>query len=157
MKKILLKGDKYALVDDYDFEILKKYKWHITGGGTGYAGRHTGYGNPIMLMHREILNLKKLEQCDHINGDSLDNRKENLRICKPSENYKNRRISINNTSGFKGAVWHKLNKKWMSQIMCDGKYIFLGYFKKKEDAAKAYNIAAGKYFGVFAKLNNLCA
>ena len=90
---------------------------------------------------------------DHINGDGLDNRKQNLRICTHAENLRNRRLGKNNTSGYKGVSWHKLHKLWYAHISHNKKLMSLGYFKDKEEAAKAYDRKAIELFGEFAKLN----
>ncbi len=106
-------------------------------------------------MHREILGLDHGDrrQVDHINGDGLDNRKENLRICDTSKNVINRSIGKINTSGYKGVNWRKKSKKWVARIGFNNKRIYLGDFNNKEDAARAYDTAALKYYGEFAKLN----
>ena len=106
-------------------------------------------------LHRVILNAPDGADCDHVNGDGLDNRRNNLRFCTTSQNGANRGSQINNTAGFKGISWHKKNKNWNVRIMVHKKMKHLGGFSKKEDAAKAYNNAAIEYFGEFAKLNVL--
>lgn len=97
------------------------------------------------------------EIIDHINGDGLDNRKQNLRICTKSENACNRGIDRDNTSGYKGVCYisnkTKRVKRWIAQIAINKKHICIGYFHTKEEAAIAYNEAATKYHGEFAKLN----
>lgn len=155
MKKIKLTQGKYTLVDDADFEWLNQWKWHaIKNYNKFYALRTEKEKN--IRMHRFILNPPFKKEIDHINGDGLDNRRENLRICTHSENLKNREKQSNNLSGFKGVCWNKSDKRWVGQIFLKGKKcIYLGFFKTKEEAALAYNQAAKKYFGEFAKLNNL--
>ena len=90
-------------------------------------------------------------EVDHINGDKLDNRKENLRVCTHRENGKNQKISINNTSGYKGVFAN--HKNWQAVIGVDGKPIYLGTYPSPEKAAEAYDVAAKKYHGDFANLN----
>ena len=113
-----------------------------------YKGKTTTY-----LLHRLLMEtflkrkLDKLEKIDHINGNTLDNRIKNLRLCSHKENMRNRK-----TSGFKG-VSKTLSGKYRARITVDRKEIHLGSFNTKEDAAKAYNDAATKYYGTFAKLN----
>jgi hypothetical protein len=101
----------------------------------------------IFLMHHGYL-----PKCiDHINGNSFDNRIENLREANQSLNTANSVISKANTSGYKGVVWRKDTNKWMAQISKNKKHYNLGSFEKIEDAAKAYKIAAEKFFGEFAR------
>lgn len=101
------------------------------------------------------MNAAPNEQVDHINGDGLDNRKSNLRICNGSQNRCNKGKPKNNTSGYKGVTWHTPNKKWVAQIAVNGKHSYIGSFKTKEEAAKAYNKKAKELHGEFARLNNL--
>ena len=90
---------------------------------------------------------------DHINGNPLDNRKSNLRICTNAENQRNRGVNKNNTSGYKGVCWAKQNKKWKARIKHNGKLIHLGYYKDKEEAARAYDKKAKELHGEYAYLN----
>lgn len=156
MKTINLnKTDKYAVVDDDDFIALKKYQWKLwtCGNGKEYVGRdvfENGQYKPV-LMHRQLLNAEKGLSVDHINGDGLDNRKINIRICTHKENMRNRKIHKNNTSGFRGVYPYKYG--WRAQIKVDGKIKHLGSSKNRIDLAKIYNQAAIKYFGEFARLN----
>lgn len=154
MKTIpLTKGD-FAIVDDDDYEYLIQFEWFLTPGG--YAARKTTKnGRPsIVLMHREIAKTPKGMQTDHINGNRLDNRKCNLRICTNAENSRNRG-PMPGTSKYKGVRWLKNDKKWQANIKLNQKQITLGCFNSEIEAAKAYNEAAIKYFGEFAWLNDI--
>jgi len=106
-------------------------------------------------MFRIIVNPFKDKQIDHINHNTLDNRKENLRIVTGSQNGMNQKLHKNNTSGYKGVHWFIYSKRWMAYIRLNSRKIHLGYFNSKIEAAYAYNYAALKYFGKFAKLNNI--
>lgn len=157
MKKIKLTKNKFAIIDNDDFLRISYYKWHYRAEyATRNSSRLEGKQTAI-LMHREILKLNKNNKfdVDHINGNKLDNRKINLRICTRSENQYNRKISKNNTSGYKGVSWHEGSNKWYARICLNYKSIFLGAFDSKELAAKAYNSAALKNNPNFAKLNNV--
>lgn len=105
----------------------------------------------MQYLHRLLLNAKKGQVVDHINGDTLDNRLCNLRICTNQENIRNSKIPKNNTTGYKGICYVPRNSKkpWSARVF--NKH--LGYFKTKEAAALAYNIAAKKVYGKFARLN----
>ncbi len=157
MKKIQLGGHQknskikgYALVDDEDFEWLNRWKWCMSKNN-GYAIHdiNTKKLKERIRMHRLILDTPQGMLTDHINGDKLDNRRSNLRICTMKENTRNRRMSKKNTSGYKGVRWHKRNKKWMVVI----KEKHIGQFNNKIDAAKVYNQKAKELFGEFARLN----
>ena len=156
MKKIPLTRGKFALVDDEDFDELNKSRWYaLKGKNTYYAEkkiRKRGVWTSIG-MHRAILKIKKGLVCDHINGNGLDNRRVNLRICRQGENTWNSRRQSNNTSGYKGVYWHKHSKKWYSRITVNSKTKSLGYYDDKKEAAIAYDLAAKQYYGEFARLN----
>jgi hypothetical protein len=102
-------------------------------------------------VHRDVLKAKKGESVDHINGNKLDNRKENLRICTHQQNMCNTKISIKNKSGVKGVHWSEERQKWSAQIAYKNKTLALGRFEMYEDAVKARKEAEKKYHGEFAK------
>ena len=109
-------------------------------------------------LHRLLVNCPKGMVVDHINGNTLDNRKENLRICSKIENqYNQKKHKGNRHSKFKGVTYRKdlKSKPWEAFIYKDGKSKRLGYFKTEQLAAKAYNKAAKKAYGEFAKLNEV--
>lgn len=102
-----------------------------------------------LYLHRLVLQPPKGVPVDHINGDGLDNRKENLRLSSYSENSYNRRLPTHNTSGQKGVYWAKLQNKWHARIGVDGKRVHLGFFDSFEEACAVFQAAAQKYHGVF--------
>lgn len=153
-KEIPLTQGKVAIVDDEDYSMLSQYRWFLHT--TGCAIRHFGHGRKdrrMIRMHREIMNAPKELQVDHINGDKLDNRRSNLRLATNSQNQMNCRKRYGNDSKYKGVCWHWQNSKWRANIKIDGKQTHLGLFLNEIDAAKAYDDAARKYFGEFAKTN----
>lgn len=155
-KEIPLTQGKVALVDAEDFEYLNQWKWcAYYSGYTWYAMKKIRIAKKEkdLKMHRLIVNPPDNMEVDHINGSGLDNRKENLRICTHSQNHMNSRRQSNNTSGYKGVCFYKRVKKWIAYIKYNKKRVHLGYFNAREDAALAYNEAARKYHGEFARLN----
>lgn len=156
-KRIPLTQGKFVIVDDEDYKSLASYRWFYA---LGYAVRsgdvHNGELKQIR-MHRVISRAKGKEQVDHINRDTLDNRRSNLRICTPSQNAMNRKAKSGNTIGFKGVRMRKeaLKKPFTAQIKFDGRLVHLGFFETSIEAAKAYNEAAIKHFGDFANLNKV--
>ena len=154
MKIIKLTQNKKAIVDNKDFKLLNKFKWIYLSAGRGYAV--TYINNKLILMHRLILNPSFQKEIDHRNGNGLDNRRCNIRICEHKDNMRNRKLQKNNTSGFKGVSLFKKKSgwtKWRAAVQVNGKKICLGFFDNLEEAAKTYNEGAIKYFGEFAKLN----
>jgi hypothetical protein len=159
MKEIQLTQGKVTLVDDDDFEYLNQWKWYVNNlSGKFYVIRNHRENKKFvaqLLMHRFIMNPSKGLVVDHLNGDTLDNRKCNLRVCTYSQNRMNSTKTIYNKSGYKGVYWHKLGKKWVSTIELNKTKHYLGLFYDIKEAAKAYNDAAIKFYGEFAKLNKI--
>lgn len=151
MKEIKLTQGKVALVDDEDFERINQWKWFAAkSGNTFYAKR---FGN--IRMHRVVMGItsKHTQIIDHANGDGLDNRKGNLRICSNRENSANRRSAKNSSSKYLGVCYEKKRGKWVARITANKKVLRIGYFKTEENAATAYNIFAERLHGKFARLN----
>jgi len=154
MQKIPLTKNKFAIVDDKDYAYLKCYKW--TYHNAGYAFRlinNLKGGRKPLYMHREIMDAPIRLQVDHISGDGLDNRHSNLRLCTAKGNARNSKRHKSNTSGYKGVVYNKRDKGWLSQIIVNGKKYYGGLFGSKVAAAKSYDLLASKHFGEFANLN----
>ena len=159
MIEIPLTQGQVALIDDEDYELVSRYKWcaHWNKHTKSYYAetnlKKEGGGYATIIMHRIIMNAKKGKQVDHINHDTLDNRKENLRLCTNSENSQNQGKRINNTSGFKGVHWHKRDKRWCADIRVNGKRIHLGLFLTPEEAYEAYCKAALELHGEFSNVS----
>ena len=147
MKEIPLTHGKVALVDDEDYPELSKFKWYAHKMGTKisnkwYATRAPtcGIGRQLTLrMHTVILGTQQGLEIDHINGNGLDNRRENLRAVTRRENCQN--LHIPKTSKFPGVDWNKYHRKWRATIRFAGKKRFLGYYDSEEAAARRYRIA----------------
>ncbi len=134
MREIELTQGEVTIVDDEDFEVLNAFKWFAhKRRGKYYVGRNGGkYPHRVMLhMHRIIMDCPKEMQIDHKNGNGLDNRKENLRICTNAENQQNKRKNKTAISGYKGIRWHKRDHRWQARIKVNGKSKHLGYFTSK--------------------------
>ena len=156
-KYIPLNQGKFSLVSSADFDSLSEFKWSAlsTTNGFHYAVRHTrvseGVPGRTVYMHRQVLGVEKGTEVDHINGDRLDNRRENLRVCTREQNCSNVAISKTNTSGFKGVTWHKSKKRWLAMIRFGGRKITLGAFKDRLEASECYNEACRSLHGEFAR------
>lgn len=155
MKRIKLTQGKFALVDDNDFENLNKYNWYTDKrGDTFYARRKfpMGGGKQTSVgMHTMIMGIPKGMSTDHIDGNGLNNQRDNLRVCTSGENQRNRGKTIRNTSGFKGVHWSKRDRRWQARIGVDGTRIYLGNFKNKIDAYDAYCRGCERFHGNFSK------
>jgi len=163
MKEIALTQGKTVLVDDQDYECLNQWKW------CARQGRHTFYARrnirvtkgkqkqTPLYMHRVILGLQPDDkrQCDHIDGNGLNNQRTNLRICTHIQNLQSQRSWKIGTSRYKGVWWYRRDRTWQSQIQVNKKRVHLGYFVSEIEAAHVYNEAARQYFGEFARLNEL--
>lgn len=127
---------------------------HFIQDGNGYLINDTGKGatRKIWSLHREIMGNPEGLVVDHINGDILDNRKYNLRVCTTKENIRNSKPQ-EGTSTYKGVSWDKDRNKWIAQIKVDRKGIHLGRFDSEIQAAEAYDNAAINYYGEYARLN----
>lgn len=156
MKEIKLANTtEVALVDDEDFEFINQYSWHFRSQKIRYASSSIKIDGKRLnkLMHRLIMKVSENEQIDHIDGNKLNNQKNNLRIATKSQNRMNIPKFKNKSSIYKGVSWSTNRNKWWTEITFEGKTYFLGRFKSEEEAAKAYNKKAIELFGEFANLN----
>ena len=154
MREIPLTNGGAAIVDDEDYEELSKWNWRRDK--KGYASRTTTKNRIAyaFLMHRVVAKTPSGMQTDHINGNKLDNRRSNLRVCTNQQNMRNRPPYFG-TSKYKGVRWREKRRKWVAQITVNEKTIHLGHFDDEIEAAKAYDQAALKYHGDFAWLNRV--
>jgi hypothetical protein len=137
---------------DVDIHITGAYKTHPQST-TLYVKTGKKYLHRVVM--ERVLNrvLSRSEKVDHINGDGLDNRRENLRLASHSCNLANREKTIATGNRFKGITQCKRTGAWEAKIMFNYKTIYLGRFTSDEDAAKCYDKAATEYFGEYARRN----
>ena len=144
-----------VLIDDDDYVRVSAIKWYISSYHLkkNLVYFHKTIKQRTMSLHRYIAGLQygNKNTVDHINGNTLDNRRSNLRICNNKENVRKRKINKNNTTGHKGVTYHKHKRLFCARIRVDNKRIFLGYFSTPELAHKAYCEASKKYHGEFGR------
>ena len=132
---------QYAKVGPADYERLRRYEWF-------------SIKLAMIYMHHELIDVADGLLIDHVNQDSMDNRRANLRGATRAQNIRNRKkFSTSSVSKYKGIYRYKDKKRWVARIMFERKRIHLGIFRNEIDAAKAYDRAAIKYHGEFASLN----
>ncbi len=151
MKLIQISKMKSAMVDDEDYPVLSRIRWHLTEHG--YVG-HTRF-----YMHQLIMGFPVGGIVDHIDRDRVNNQKHNLRLVTTQHNTMNRTGQPSSASGMKGVFFRKQlkSKPWMASITKtiagDKKTHYIGYFATKEEAARAYNAKAAELYGEYAYLN----
>ena len=162
MKEIVLTKGKVALVDDADFDWLNQWKWYAyDNSGRGWYAigyfKISKHCYEKARMHRLILGVTDDKSLiDHIDGNGLNNQRINLRLCNSSENQGNRNGKSNGSSKYKGVC--RIEGKngyvsWRSELYLNGIKVFQKNFSSEDAAAIAYNQAAIKHYGSFAKLN----
>lgn len=142
----------FTMVDDADFEWLNQWKWRLDHQGYVRRGQWKDGKVLIIYMHVEILKPPPGMKGDHKFGNKLDHRRENLRICTYTENNRNRMSTPGRTLP-KGVMWHTRDRRFRAEIKVDRRKIHLGYFPTVSKAEAAYNAAAIKYHGEFARLD----
>lgn len=157
---IILTSGHVARIDAADYERVSQYTWSARRSKKAVYAQgavQIGFAKAVVAMHRFILAEEGVPpgfDVDHINGDPLDNRRENLRVCTRAQNCANRRHRSNARGRFKGAMFDKRTGKWRAVLTLHGKPHHLGMFPTDEDAARAYDAAARIAFGKFAKTNS---
>ncbi len=136
-------------MDAADYPALSRHKWHATGRKAPYAARTEGRKN--IMMHREIMRPPEGMIVDHRNGNGLDNRRANLRICTQEQNMQNSRGRAVRKSRFKGVFPRR--GRWEAKVTHHGYTRYLGLFDNEVEAAKARDRKALEVFGASAWLN----
>lgn len=150
MKTIKLTNGAEVMVDDDDFDRLADFKWIHAGRGYAIRSKMTNRVVTREYMHRVIAGASKGQTVDHVNGNTADNRKQNLRICSHGENLQNRKVGKKHLKG----IWKMpCGIRWRAMITAGKRRHYLGVFDSELDAAKAYNEAAVRLHGQFARLN----
>jgi hypothetical protein len=154
MKEVKLTKGKVSLVDDDDFGRVSKFKWHANWNNYNWYAKRSFTGGRQESLHHFIFGVGNGVMLDHINGESLDNRKSNLRICNKMQNAGNSRKRIDGCSSkYKGVGWNKRTHRWIVRIRMGGERKYIGSFLNEDDAGRAYDAEASKYFGVFSRPN----
>lgn len=148
-------GAHVFVVDAEDVPRLRAFNWTLFKARERIYCSASIRRSGAILLHRLVTSFE-WDMVDHVNNDSKDNRKINLRQATHSENMRNTGAQKNNKLGIKGVRWRERHKRYEASIW-HKKSIFIGLFKTKEEAAMAYNEAAKAYFGEFAKLNEVAA
>lgn len=137
---------KSAIIDIEDVELCKQYKWCLTKDGYVLSYKN----DTFLYLHRLLLGAKDNEYIDHINFNTLDNRKQNLRICTNAQNLQHRsKLTSLNTSGYHGIYFDKSRNKWKVEIQCNKKRITVGRFENIEEAISARKKYEEEIFGVY--------
>jgi hypothetical protein len=156
MKTISLTQGKFTIVDDEDFDELNKFKWMAhKERGNWYACRIERVNKKynIVRMHRTLMGDPVGVLIDHKDGNGLNNSKSNLRIATNQQNLMNQKAQENRKSKYKGVSLFKHCKTFRAYITYDRKQMHLGCYKTETEAALAYDNAAKRMFGEFARLN----
>jgi len=148
---IFLSNGMVAKIDTDDYDKIKNSVWCFS---ERYVRARIDGSDNKQYLHRFLLGITDpKKRIDHIDHDTLNNKKENLRVCTPSQNNGNQKLNRDNTSGFKGVSFHKNIKKFSSHVRINGYLHHLGYFNNPVDAAKEYDKKAIGGFGSFAATN----
>lgn len=139
-----------------DYEKIKDYCWHKNHNGyLTYIKNNGHYYDKNLNLSRIIMDCPDDLVVDHINHNTLDNRKSNLRLATVSQNGMNHKICSENKSGYSGVWLDTKNNRWCASIMCNQKNVWLGSFKNINDAVSARFLAEEQYFGEFSYKNSM--
>lgn len=144
----------FAIVDANKYKEITIHGWSLAKGKyTFYARRKDKKTGKGILMHRELSGAKRGQEVDHVDGNGLNNTMANIRFATSAQNQQNKGLRSSNTSGFKGVHRRKEGKPYIAFLTANSKTMYLGGFEDITEAAKAYDRAAIKHHGKFARLN----
>lgn len=151
--RVKLTNGRTMLIDRADYDYVSQFTWRQNQNGYADRNEYISHENgrriqKMIVLHRYLMG-NPTQEVDHINGNRLDNRRANLRVCTRQENTMNRKKRKNCSSSYKGVFWHHGKQIWVAKVQ--GKQI--GTFREEVDAATAYNIVAQQRYGEFARLN----
>lgn len=147
-------------IDEQDYDLIKKYNWTLNCiDNKFYIEAYDSDNKKRIRLHRFLTDCPQGLYVDHIDGDTLNNCRDNLRICTAQQNIQNsrKRTKIKTSSYYKGVCFDKSRNKYMAHITVNYKRKHIGRYDTEDQAAIAYNIEALKHHGEFAKLNNIMA
>lgn len=153
---LLITKNKIVFISNEDEETITKFKWNATIHGNKFYATRYEYkpsGNRMIYMHRMIMGVNGGE-VDHINGDPLDNRRENLRVVTHQQNHFNmKKMSTIASSKYRGVCWSKDHQSWIVQIRHNGHSRLVTCIESEKIAAMIYDLLAIDRFGEYANLN----
>lgn len=150
---IPLTRGRVTVIDHEDYKKIKRYKWHYKD--TGYAvsySKGSAAERKQVRMHRLITKCPTRKEVDHIDGNKLNNCKENLRVCTRSQNMMNKGKPKKGSSRFKGVSWHEKSGKWRARIKMNGLEMYLGIFESENEAFRVYREACLFHHKAFANI-----
>lgn len=159
---IVIISGKECIIDDSDLQIINGKRWIVTScNGKQYV--RFNYSDTIdgkrkqihLYLHRHLLSAPKGMEVDHINGNTLDNRRSNLRVCTHRENIRNKKTPSHNKSGYKGVSYSARYKKYMVCIKMNGKTLHLGGFADPKEGYEVYKAKALELFGEYANFGSV--
>jgi hypothetical protein len=157
--RVMLPNSEPAIIDAADAHLAEGQPWRLNRSGYVAYCRHTPWVNGKrtsgwIFLHRVIAGTPDGLTTDHADGDTLNNRRANLRIVTNSQNAKNKRTRGRaKTSRYKGVNWYAARGQWTARVTSDYRGYHLGYFDSEEQAARAYDEAAKRHHGEYAALN----
>lgn len=153
--RLSLTNGHEVILDSEDFDTFGRFKWSgLCKDGRVYARRSApGLGGKqiTVLLHRAIMGNPPGVFVDHINGNTLDNRRENLRVASRGQNRVNSKLNKDNASGYTGVMWHRRDKRWIARVTCEGVKHEKGGFSTAEEAASWRQMKAHELHGQFVR------